>query len=280
MPSQLDNPPGWQEPLIDLRTGLVAPRWRPFLSRLTAVAQAGSENWTTAQRPTGNALWVGRTGYNTTLGKLETWDGSAWQGALIEPLTLTGAAPAAPATATLYAGAGRWVLIERKTASASATLDFTTTIDARFSAVRFTLYGIQPATDDVSLQLRVSEDGGATWKAGAADYEQAGWQVDHDGATASLSTTAATALTLAVNCSNNTAGNLAGTIKLFLPGDATVWKSFRSDIASHQSGAGVRYTNVSGRYYGSTNAVNGVRFLFSAGNIQAGTIMAEGLLAA
>ena len=85
MPSQLDNPPGWQEPLIDLRTGLVAPRWRPFLSRLTAVAQAGSENWTTAQRPTGNALWVGRTGYNTTLSKLESWDGSAWQ---IEPLLL------------------------------------------------------------------------------------------------------------------------------------------------------------------------------------------------
>ena len=106
MPSQLDNPPGWQEPLIDLRTGLVAPRWRPFLSRLTAVAQAGSENWTTAQRPTGNALWVGRTGYNTTLSKLESWDGSAWQTwvdtGLIEPLTLTETPAGTPAANTLY----------------------------------------------------------------------------------------------------------------------------------------------------------------------------------
>lgn len=77
MPSQLDSLPPWEVPVIDRATGKFAVAWRPWFSRLAQLVQFGSENWTTANRPTTD-LYVNRWGFNTTLGSLDMWDGSAW----------------------------------------------------------------------------------------------------------------------------------------------------------------------------------------------------------
>ena len=76
MPSPLDIVP-IEEPLLDPETGLLAEIWRPWFSLLDSLMRGLTERWTTANRPTKD-LFIGRRGFNITLGSMEIWDGSAW----------------------------------------------------------------------------------------------------------------------------------------------------------------------------------------------------------
>lgn len=76
MATQVENPPPWSTPMAKL-DGRVSDEWRMWFARIGAVLPRLTANWTTAGRPT-TELYVGRGGFNTTLGTTEWWDGSAW----------------------------------------------------------------------------------------------------------------------------------------------------------------------------------------------------------
>ena len=54
-------------------------------------------------------------------------------------------------------------LISSQTASASASLSFTTGIDSTYKAYKFVFVNIHPATNDTGLQFNLSTDGGSNY---------------------------------------------------------------------------------------------------------------------
>ncbi len=57
-----------------------AEDWATVLGSIftTTSLEAVNDSWTTAGRPTGASLWVGRAGFNTTLSRFEVWSSTAW----------------------------------------------------------------------------------------------------------------------------------------------------------------------------------------------------------
>ena len=67
-------------------------------------------------------------------------------------------------------GGGGLVLLEQHTASASASLNFTTAITSAYDDYVFKLVGLVPATNNQDIEVRFSTDGGSTWITGTAFY--------------------------------------------------------------------------------------------------------------
>lgn len=193
-------------------------------------------------------------------------------------IDLTTAAPASPVASRLYKNAGRCVEIERQIANNSPTLDFVTGLDARFDLLAFECIDIVPGTDIQSFLLQVSEDGGATWKAGANDYAYSATQADEAGAVTGNGAANATAVSLAFSQRSSTP--LVSSVLLFKPAGTAGVKRMLFHTAHLANVAQELSTNGKGRYKGTTNAINGVRFLYAAGNIASGKIICSGLLSA
>jgi hypothetical protein len=58
---------------------------------------------------------------------------------------------------------GAMTLISEQTASASATISFTSGIDSTYDSYVFKFYDIHPATDDADFQFNMSTDGGSNY---------------------------------------------------------------------------------------------------------------------
>src|SRR6056300_1235340 len=66
---------------------------------------------------------------------------------------------------TLDAGvpSGKLFLLSTQTASASASIEFTSGIDSTYDSYVFKFINIHPATDNVDLRFQASTDGGSTY---------------------------------------------------------------------------------------------------------------------
>lgn len=200
--------------------------------------------------------------------------GSLGKFTTVEVTTSTSSSPVAN---TLYAGSGRWVKFDEKTASSSATLDFTSNIDSRFRALHFTLEGILPATDAQDLWVRVSEDGGSTFKAGGADYAYS-MALASQASLGNSPSGGAAQIKIGHSLSNGAGKGGEGHWELGQPGGTTLHKRISGWFSGEDSGPGFSYWFGVGTYKGTVNAINGIRFMFASGNIASGTIVAEGLL--
>ena len=169
------------------------------------------------------------------------------------------------------------VLLDLLTASGSASLDFTKGIGSAYDHYGFRHTNILPATDGATLRMLVSEDAGANWKTGASDYAF-NVQTLVGGVTSAAGDDTAAAMDVARVLGNAAGEALSGKVEMFGP-SATGRKQF-TGTTGHWDNAGTaalrRYDFV-GSYYGTTNAINGVRFLMDSGNITSGTIAFYGL---
>ena len=171
------------------------------------------------------------------------------------------------------------VLIQELTASASATVNFTKGIDSTYDVYVVEFWGVRPATDDVKLCMRMSTDGGSTWKAGATDYWYAvknllGEGVTYSGGTTMLALVTGEWATSSVGNAANEDAN--GWVRIYAPSSTGMYKHVLSKGA--YSGAdGGNYQSSGAGAYKATTAVNGFQFLFSSGNITAGTFRLYGI---
>lgn len=171
-------------------------------------------------------------------------------------------------------GAGL-VMIESKTASASATLDFTTGINSTYDEYLVTFTAMLPATNGTYFMARFSDDGGATFKAGASDYTYDSLYILSDATTVASGGTT-TKLYLSNTIGNTTAdGGLSGEFRLFNPSSSTMKKLLTWLTNSFNTLLGV--TIGGGRFIASNNAVNGIRFFMDSGNITSGTVTLYGV---
>jgi len=172
---------------------------------------------------------------------------------------------------------GALVLLQSLTASASATLDFTTFISSTYDDYLFRFIGIVPATDGVALWMRMGTGGGPTWDSGAKyqwihlEYVAGGTSSAGNDTGSATSIQLASAITNVANFSYN------GSLNCYDPGGAR-YKSIEAQFHGRYStgDARRRAVQVAGEYE-STTAVTGVQFLVSSGNIASGTIRVYGI---
>ena len=172
-------------------------------------------------------------------------------------------------------------LISTQTASASATIDFTSGIDSTYDSYVFKFYNIHPATDGVTFQVNF-RDGGSLFDATKTTTSFFTYHNENDTVT-SLSYDTGEDLaqstgkqTISTSLGNDADQDLCGTLQLFSPSSTTFVKHFITDTNMYSnSNFSVRYF-IAG-YCNTTNAIDGVQFAMSSGNIDDGIIKMYGV---
>lgn len=172
-------------------------------------------------------------------------------------------------------GGGGLVLLEQHTAAASATLDFTTAITGTYDEYLIEFVNVIPATNAVSLWMRMSTNGGSTYDAGA-NYSFLAAGTNRFGVASTGVDSGGNQILLAKSAVDNgaTAG-VNGSLRLFSPGSTALHKNITGQL--NIITAGIIESQQTSGWYRITTAVNAFRFLFSAGNITSGTIRVYGV---
>lgn len=172
-----------------------------------------------------------------------------------------------------------WVLLQSQAASNSTTIDFKNgvggaVLDSTYDEYVITFTGIIPATNTQNLLLEVSTDGGSTWHTAGTDYKRAINVLSDAGTNAPSGSTGEAALNLTSGQSNNSGRPMGGNLYLFGPSASTLqainWQM------SYFDGTNTKLVTGGGLYTGGA-AINGLRFLFSSGNITSGTFSLYGI---
>jgi hypothetical protein len=153
------------------------------------------------------------------------------------------------------------VLIESQTASASASLDFTS-IDSTYTSYVIDIRNLVPATNGQGLYFRVSDDGGSTFKSGASDYRVSG--------------SALAQIPIGVGASNVAAdGGVCGKVNIYNPESASL-KTLCSEVSITGGSATCLPTSTAGRY-DTAATIDAVQLIFSSGNIASGVAKLYGI---
>ena len=179
-------------------------------------------------------------------------------------------------------GLGGLVLLSEQTASASASISFTSGIDSTYDIYKFEFINIHPATNDITFQFNLSTNGGSTY---VVTKTTTLFRATHgeDGSSGGLSYLPSSSLAqntayqaLAQSVGNDNDQNIGGYLYLFNPSSTTYVKNFITNVNS--TAHSDRTNNEFAAGYGNTtSAVNAINFKFSSGNIDAGTIKMYGI---
>lgn len=185
-------------------------------------------------------------------------------------------------------GSSGLVLLEQHTASASASLDFTSFISSTYDEYLLEGVALTPATDGTNLGMRVGTGGGPTYA--TTDYYGtmrhgagaiASTPGTPNGGSSNGTTTQADApgdrvmIAKVVNELDTGYGHASFSLRLCLPQSTAKMKPIFGTATWHD-GTQVFMVMI-GYLYGSTTALTAVRFLYSSGNIASGTVRAYGL---
>ena len=178
---------------------------------------------------------------------------------------------------------GSLVLLSTQTASSSATIDFTSDIDSTYKEYQFHFTSIHPETDaaDFSFQADTGTNTNYNQTITSTFFRAVLSEAD-DAPSLAYVTGNDLAQSTSFQVLANGTGNdndqcLSGILHLFDPSSTTFVKHFTCTanelIASDQS-----YNLFCAGYFNTTTALTRVRFKFSSGDIDAGTIKMYGVL--
>ena len=175
------------------------------------------------------------------------------------------------------------VLLSTQTASSSATIDFTSDIDSTYKEYQFHFTSIHPATDAADFSFQADTGTNTSYNqtitstffrailSEADDTPDLAYVPGNDLAQST------SFQVLANGTGNDNDQCLSGILHLFDPSSTTFVKHFTCTanelIASDQS-----YNLFCAGYFNTTTALTRVRFKFSSGNIDAGTIKMYGVV--
>jgi len=178
---------------------------------------------------------------------------------------------------------GALKLLSTQTASASATIDFTSGIDSTYDSYVFKFINIHPQTDSVKFRINFSTDGGSSYGVTTTSTAFFGRHNEADTDT-ELSYVGGFDLAQSTNPQNlnNDVGNDndqcdAGMLHLFNPSSTTFVKHFISRISTAHAGD-YHYDMYYAGYVNTTSAINAVKFDMASGNIDAGIIKMYGVV--
>lgn len=144
---------------------------------------------------------------------------------------------------------------------------------AGYEAVR--LFGwLEPATDGATFGVRLSTDGGSTFKSGATDY-RFGRKFITVASSGDVSDEAHTDLTLIGATGNDTSEQTTFDISIIGPAEANS-KTSVTCIGTTINDNGLIGTHWGSGYYDTAGVTDAVQLLYSAGNIDRGHVAAYG----
>jgi len=178
--------------------------------------------------------------------------------------------------------AGKMTLLSTQTASASASLSFTSGIDSTYDEYWFVFNNVHPATDNVSFDFNGSTDSGSTYsvtktttlfRSGhdeADTFTQLGYNSNEDLAQST------SYQHIVYGLGNDNDQCVSGVFKLYNPSSTTYVKHFTSTASNYFASNGNNQMNVAG-YFNTTSAIDAIDFKMSSGNIDDGTIRMYGV---
>ena len=180
---------------------------------------------------------------------------------------------------------GNLILLSTQTASASASISFTSGIDSTYDSYVFKFINMHPATDSVFFQFQSSTDGGSSYGVTTTNTTFRARHDENDGS-AILGYIDTDDLAQSTNFINISVGgslgnvsdeNESGTLKIFNPSSTTFVKHYISTTNfSHASDRSINaYT---AGYFNTTTAIDAVQFKMSSGNIDDGIIKMYGVV--
>ena len=173
-------------------------------------------------------------------------------------------------------------LLSTQTATASATISFTTGLNITYDEYIFKFINIRPATDNVSFTFNLSTDSGSTY---VVTKTTTAFRAIHNEADTSTGLGYETSLDLAQSTAfqplasevgSDADQNLGGTLTLFNPSSTTYVKHYISTISNILAGDYAENFFSSG-YGNTTSAINAIQFKFSSGNIADGIFKLYGV---
>ena len=182
---------------------------------------------------------------------------------------------------------GKMTLIKEQTASSSSSISFvdgssSVVLDNTYPIYVFKYINIHPATDSVYFNVNFSTDSGSNYNVTKTTTIFIGFHKE-DNSTAVLQYQTGDDLAqstsdaiLSVLVGNGNDESTSGELILFNPSSTTFVKHFISKSNDYERNNASSNTFASG--YGNTSsAIDGVRFKFSSGNIDSGTIKLYGI---
>ena len=192
-----------------------------------------------------------------------------------QSLTGTTALPSAVPTDNL-------ILISTQTASASATISFTTGLDSTYDEYIFKFINIHPATNGASFRVNFSTDSGSNYNVTktTTSFEAYHNEADNDVElrydTAYDQAQSTAFLNIADEVQNSNDAHASGTFTLFNPSSTTYVKHFISNFEALRN-PDYSWNYFKAGYANTTSAINAIRFQFSSGNIDDGIIKLYGV---
>ena len=182
---------------------------------------------------------------------------------------------------TTIAGAGDMVFISSQTASASASISFTTGIDSTYKEYVFYFVNIHPATDGADFTFNMSTDSGSTYNVTKTTTNFQAFHTEADATSLAYVAANDLAQSTGFQIIGDGIGNgadecVSGTLTLFNPSSTTYVKHFITTSNGYRV-TNASYNTFTAGYGNTTSAVNAIQFKFSGGNIDAGKILMFGV---
>ena len=185
------------------------------------------------------------------------------------------------------AGGGTLVLISEQTASASASISFTSGIDSTYDEYIFKFINMHPATDSAGLQFNFSTDGGSNYNVTKTSTHFRTYHNEADGGTTlaytdwndlaqSTSYQNLTGALYGEGIGNDNDQSTSGYLHIFAPSSTTFVKHFIANFQYYNPGDYTQNSYASG-YGNTTSAINAINFQMSTGNIDDGIIKMYGV---
>ena len=174
---------------------------------------------------------------------------------------------------------GSLTLLSTQTASASATISFTSGIDSTYDSYVFKFINIHPASN-ADFTFNLSTDSGSNYGVTKTTTVIRAYHIEDGsesnlGYVASLDLAQSTAFQILAQPKSENDENYGGTLTLFNPSSTTFVKHFISTTQNVNSPYSEMW-NIAG-YGNTTSAVNAVQFKMSSGNIDSGVIKLYGI---
>ncbi len=170
---------------------------------------------------------------------------------------------------------GGWVLLEQHSASASASLNFTTCISSAYDSYYIDIQDLIPSGNN-QLLWRAGTGGGPTYDSGANySYDQFVWRAGGSGGAGG---TGKTEVSITFNGSTPSASSTlvwSGRMTLASPQSSSAFKNVEGRFI--YTDTGFRVANEFRGTYEQTTVMTAFQFLMSAGTITSGTIRCYGL---
>jgi hypothetical protein len=200
---------------------------------------------------------------------------------VILPAGITNASVSA-VTSFANASGGTLILLSTQTASASATISFTTGLDSTYDEYQFHFINMHPATDSVDFQFNMSTDAGSNYNVTKTSTFFIARQKE-DGTDTSVSydtdfdlAQSTSFQTLVGYTSSDNDHAVSGSLTLFNPA-STIYVKHYISICNNTNINDYNFNTFIAGYGNTTSAVNAVQFKMSSGNIDDGIIKLYGV---